>query len=54
MSETDNTKLKQNFLKKEILEKGYDVDEFAGYLESRKENGKYSNGYSSYIFHIWV
>jgi hypothetical protein len=43
MSEIDITKLKQNFLKKEILDKGYNISNFVEFLESRKENGNNSS-----------
>lgn len=34
------TKLKQNYLKKNIIEAGFDGEDFAEYLEKIKENGK--------------
>lgn len=46
MSEED-TKHKQIYLRKEILEKGYDANKFVEYLSSKRENGEDIDNWST-------
>lgn len=40
MSEEEKRTQKQNYLRSEIIEKGYEPGEFAQFLEDERENGK--------------
>jgi hypothetical protein len=42
----DTIKKKQKFLRKEIIEKNYSGEEFAGFLESKKQGGSDVNSWS--------
>ena len=39
MDSNEERKIKQNILKTEILDEGYDVNNFMDFMDSRKKNG---------------
>lgn len=39
----DETKTKQAYLRKEIIDRGYDSQAFADFLQSQKENGRFGS-----------
>ncbi len=40
MSRKDDTKAKQSYLITEIIQKGYNAEEFTNYIGSLRENGR--------------
>ena len=42
--------LKQKYLKKEVIEKGFDPEEFISFLENRREDGKPNFRFSLFEF----
>ena len=44
-TESEQTRLKQNYLKKQIIDNDYDPEEFADFLEKRRDNGTPSNDF---------